>query len=173
MSIIKTIFFTLSFFLFNSIYDFQVTDIDGNTINFSDFQGKNILIVNTASQSSYVNQYAELEQLYQSYKDSLVIIAIPSNSFGNETGNDSTIKSFVTVNYSIHYWLGSKMEVNGDSISPLYQWLTKRTLNNVMDNPADSDFFKYFIDKQGNLRGVFGTNISPLDSLIQNLIVSQ
>lgn len=173
MNIIKTIFFALSFFLFNSIYDFQVTDIDGNTISFSDFQGKNILIVNTASQSDSVNQYAALEQLYQSYKDSLVIVAIPSNSFGNETGSDSAIKSFVMANYNIHYLLLSKMQVHGDSISPLYQWLTRRSLNNIMDNPADSDFFKYFVDKQGNLRGVFGPNIPPLDSLIQNLIISQ
>src|SRR6185437_10574758 len=113
--------------LISTIYSFSVTGIDGTAINFSDFQGKKVLIVNTASNSSQVDQYGQLEKLYQQYKDSLVIVAIPSNSFGNEPNDNATIQSFVMNNYNIHYLLASKTDVLDSSHSPLYSWLTDKT----------------------------------------------
>jgi glutathione peroxidase len=166
MHILKTVLLITSFFLFDGIYDFQLADIDGNTINLSDFQGKKILIVNTATDSDYAGQYGSLEQLYQKYNDSLVIIAIPSNSFGNESGSNDSIKSYVMNNYNIHYILTSKMNVIGDSIAPVYQWLAN---NGQLVN---QDFFKFLISGQGNIIGVYDKTIDPMNPIIQDMIAN-
>jgi glutathione peroxidase len=164
--IISTLFFTIS------IYSISSTDINGEQFNFSDFQGKKILIVNTASNSRYVGQYAALEQLYQQYKDSLIVIVFPSNSFGNETGDNAAIKNFVVNNYNAHFLLAGKLDVTGSSQAPIYHWLTQQSQNGMMDNPMLGDFQKFLVDKDGTLIGVFSPVISPMDSSIQNAITN-
>lgn len=156
-----------------SIYDFDITDINGNTIHLSDFNGKKILFVNTATNSSYAQQYGSLEQLYQLYKDSLAIIAIPSNSFGNEPNENDSILNFVQAHYDIHYILASKINVTGDSIAPLYQWLTQSSGNGAFDNPVHSDFYKYLVNREGELIAVSAGMTDPMDTVIQNLIQTQ
>jgi glutathione peroxidase len=156
-----------------SIYDYQVTDTNGNTINLNDFQGKKILFVNTASNSKYVDQYNNLEQLYQKFKDSLVIIALPSNDFGNEPLDNDSIKSFVMNTYKIHYVLAGKASVTGDSIAPVYKWLTDSSLNHVFHNPVFGDFYKFLVDEHGNIIGLFNGSTDPMDTDIQNLIQNQ
>jgi len=158
-------------FLSISIYSISVNNIDGQTIHFSDYSGKKILIVNTATNSSYVNQYAHLEQLYQLYKDSLVVIAIPSNSFGNEPGSNQAIKDFVTSNYNAHFTLGEKVPVTGADATPIYQWLEQESQNGTMNNELNGDFQKFLISKDGSLIGVFSPVIDPMDSLIQKAIL--
>jgi len=148
--------------LISTIYSFSVTGIDGTAINFSDFQGKKVLIVNTASNSSQVDQYGQLEKLYQLYKDSLVIVAIPSNNFGNEPGNNEAIKSFVMDNYHIHYLLAAKMDVTDSTQSPLYSWLTDKTQNEMMNNRVKNDFTKFLIDSSGRLIGFFDGSVDPM-----------
>lgn len=162
-----------SLILSPGIYDYQVTGIDGNSINLIDFQGKKILFVNTASNSEYVNQYASLEQLYQKFKDSLVIIATPTNDFGNEPLENDSIKSFVLNNYNIHYLLASKTMVSGDSSTPVYKWLTNSSLNHDYNNPVSGDFYKFLVDRNGNIIGLYNSSVDPMDSLIQSLIVNQ
>lgn len=157
----------------DNIYDYQINDIDGNTLNLSDYHGKKILFVNTATNSQYVNQYADLETLYQKFKDSLVIIATPSDAYGNESLENDSIKSFVLNNYSVHYILAAKATVTGDSIEPVYKWLTDSSLNHVFENPVNGDFFKYLVDQDGNMVGVFDGSINPMDSTIQKLITNQ
>ena len=154
-----------------SIYTITATDIDGGQINFSGFQGKKILIVNTATNSPFVSQYGALEQLYQQYHDSLIIIAFPSNSFGHEPGSNETIKNFVLTNYNAHYMLGAKISVTGPDQASIYQWLTQLSQNGMMNSAVQSDFQKYFVDTDGLLIGVFAPSISPMDSSIQNLIL--
>lgn len=156
--------------LLSTIYNYSFTDINGNVVNMSAFEGKKILIVNTSSDSERVNQYAELETLYQAYKDSLVIIAFPSNSFGNEPSEDSAIQSFVTDNYGIHYLLASKISVAGENQHPLYQWLTKDSLNNVVSTPVQTDFYKFLINEQGSLMGVYTAEVSPMDTTLRRAI---
>jgi len=162
--IITSLFFTIS------IYSISATDINGGQINFSGFQGKKILIVNTASNGSYTSQYAALEQLYQLYKDSLVVIAFPSNSFGNEPGSNAGIKDFVTGTYNTHFLLAAKADVTGPSQIPIYQWLTQQSQNGMMNSVVQGDFQKYLVDKNGILIGVFSPMIGPMDSSIQNAI---
>lgn len=164
----------ICFYCFSDgIYDYQLNDIDGNIINLSDYQGKKILFVNTATNSEYVNEYAGLEALYQKFKDSLIIIATPSNAYGNEPLDNDSIKAFVMNNYNIHYILASKTNVTGDSIEPVYKWLTDSSMNHVFQNPVNGDFFKYLADEDGNMIAIFDGSTDPMDNQIQSLIQNQ
>jgi glutathione peroxidase len=151
-------------------YNFNLTDIDGNKISLGQFRGKKILFINTATNSSYTSQYASLEKLYQKYKDSLVIIAIPSNSFGNEGGDNATIKDFVKNTYGIHYILAQKTIVAGDNQSPLYGWLTHMEQNNMMSNTIQGDFYKFLVDGSGRLVGAFVSSVDPMSDDMQSVI---
>jgi glutathione peroxidase len=145
---------------------YSFTDIDGNEMNMSAFEGKKVLIVNTASGSERVSQYAGLDSLYQMYHDSLVIIAFPSNSFGNEPLDNAGIKSFISNNYSRHYILASKVNITGEDQHPLFQWLTKDSLNNAVSTSIQNDFYKFLLDENGELMGVYAGEVEPMDSII-------
>lgn len=160
----------IALFSFTSIYDYSISDIDGNTISLSQFQGKKMLLVNTASNSQYTSQYQGLEQLYQRYSDSLVIIAIPSNSFGHEPLSNAAIKQFVSSNYNNHFILGAKTDVAGTNQCPLYNWLTHSAQNGVMENTLSNDFYKFLIDRSGNLIGAFAPSVDPMSQQIQDAI---
>ena len=167
----KAIYFLLPFIFLTGIYDFSLPSAQGGTmINLSDYQGKKILIVNTASNSNHADQYEKLEELYQKYKDSLVVIAVPSNSFGNEQGSDSTIYDHVTVNYGVSYPVAGQMEVTGDSTCALYQWLTQRSLNGSVDASVKTDFQKFLVDENGKIIGVFAPSVDPMSSDMQDAI---
>jgi glutathione peroxidase len=168
---IKSILLIAATFFTANIYTITSTDIDGNDIHFSDFAGKKILIVNTASNSSAVSQYAQLEELYQKYKDSLIVIAFPSNSFGNEPGTNQNISDSVASKYHVHFLLGAKADVIGSNQSLIYQWLTQEAQNGMMNNIVVDDFQKFLINKNGTLVGVFSPVVDPMDSLIQNAVL--
>ena len=159
----------LSFFL-ASIYGFQVNDVDGNTINIADYQGKKILLVNIATGSQRVNQLAGLQQLQQQYGDSLVVIAFPSNSFGHESRTNSEIGQFCRNNYGVTFRIAEKKDVTGSGIQPVYNWFAQASENGVMNGIVGSDFQKFLIGKNGALIGVFSPSVNPLDSLITNAI---
>jgi glutathione peroxidase len=158
--------------LLTGFYDFSIIDINGSNINLSEFKGKKVLLVNTASNSRYTSQYGSLEQLFQKYKDSLIVIAIPSNSFGNETKSSASIKNFVNSNYNIHYLLAQKMDVAGDSISSLYAWLAVIDKNGMMSNSVTGDFYKYLISSDGQLIGAFVPSVDPMSEEIQNAVAN-
>ena len=116
-----------------SIYDYKLTDVNGKTYALSELKGKKALIVNTASKCSLTPQVAEMEKLYQDFRDNLVIIAVPSNDFGNqEPGSNEEIKSFVKEN-NLTFPVMAKTSVKGENEEPLYQWLTRKDLNGTMD----------------------------------------
>lgn len=145
-----------------SVYSFKVPNISGqDTIDFNNYRGKTILIVNTATSSPYSPQMAALDSLYQLHIESLVIIAFPSNSFGNESESDKNIEKLTKQRFGIHFLMAQKASVKGDDISPLYEWLTKKDLNGIMNSKIKNDFYKYLIDKNGNLKGVFNETILP------------
>lgn len=155
-----------------SIYSISVNDNTGNTINFAAFTGKKILLVNTASNSTNAGQYAQLEQLYQLHKDSLVIIAFPSNDFGNEPGSNDSIANWVRANYNIHYLLAEKIIVSGSEKSYLYNWLSDINANGMMNSSVSHDFYKYLINGEGKLIGIFNEEVSPLDDKVQDAITN-
>jgi glutathione peroxidase len=155
-----------------SIYTFNIKTIDNVTIPMSTYQGKKILIVNTATNSPYVNQYRGLDSLWQLYKDSLVILAFPSNSFGHETANNATIKNFVLNTYNIHYTLCKKTDVISETKLPLFRWLALPTENGRMNGRVKDDFYKFLIDKSGNIIAEFDSKTQPMSAAIQNAITN-
>lgn len=156
-----------------SVYDFTINDINGTPIKLEQFRGKKILFVNTSSKSIYASQYDSLEMLYQKYKDSLIIIAVPSNSFGNEPGSNEEIKKLISRTYNIHFIIAQKTDVSGDNQSPLYVWLTKIEQNGMMNNPVQDDFYKFLVDGTGRLIGGFVSSVDPLSDEVQNAIRGQ
>ena len=150
-----------------SIYDFKVPSLDGNTIDLAKYKGKNILIVNTASQCGYTKQYAELEQLYEKYKGNLVIVGFPANNFGQqEPGTNAEIKEFCSKNYGVTFPMAEKISVKGEDIHPLFKWLTSKQENGVMDAEIKWNFTKFLLDKNGKLVAVFPSAVTPMSEEI-------
>jgi glutathione peroxidase len=146
-----------------SIYDYKLTDVNGKTYDLSELKGKKALIVNTASKCSLTPQVKEMEKLYKDFRDELVIIAVPSNDFGNqEPGSNEEIKAFVKEN-NLTFPVMAKTSVKGDNEEPLYQWLTQKDLNGTMDTKVAWNYQKYMIDENGKLVGVVESKES-LDS---------
>lgn len=154
-----------------SIHSLQIASLQGGTINLSDFKGKKILVVNTASECGYTPQYKALQALYESHKDKLVILGVPSNDFGGqEPGSNSEIGSFCEKNYGVSFPLATKSPVTGDEICPLYQWLTRKSNNGVLDATVSWNFNKFLIDEQGHLIRHFESKVRPDDPEILNAL---
>ncbi|MFT5168389.1 MAG: glutathione peroxidase [Saprospiraceae bacterium] len=153
-----------------SIYQFKVEGIDGNEIRFEDFKGKKILVVNVASQCGYTPQYQQLEELYKEFKNKMIIIGFPSNDFGGqEPGTNAEIKTFCTLNYDISFPMAAKVKINEH---PVYQWLTKKTLNDKLDSQVAWNFQKYLISENGQLVTFYPSSVDPLDEKIIDWILS-
>jgi len=146
-----------------TIYDFKVPSIDGKIIDFAQFKGKKILIVNTASECGYTPQYEGLQKLYDTYKDKLVIVGFPANNFGGqEPGTNNEIQNFCKKNYGVTFPIAAKVSVKGDDIHPLFKWLTNKSENGVMDVTILWNFNKFLIDENGKLIQYFNSNIVPM-----------
>ena len=111
----------------NSIYDFNITTIDGKIMSLSSFKGKKMLLVNTASECGFTPQYQELQELHQNYGEQLVIIGFPANNFGGqEPGTNSDIKLFCQKNYGVTFLMSQKVSVKGENIDPIFKWLNNQ-----------------------------------------------
>jgi glutathione peroxidase len=152
-----------SFLLGTSIYSFKVTGLSGGTIDFSKFKGKKIMIVNTASKCGNTPQYAELEQLYEKYKDKLVIIGFPANNFNaQEPGTNSEIQEFCKKNYGVTFPMAEKVSVKGDDIAPLFQYLVDEAKKKGIEDPIKWNFTKFLLDEKGNLITVIHNKTKPM-----------
>jgi glutathione peroxidase len=133
-----------------SVYDFSVKTIDGKDVALSQYKGKALLIVNTASQCGYTPQYKSLEALYQEYKDKgFEILAFPSNDFGGqEPGSNEEIKKFCELKYKTTFPLFAKIAVKGDAAHPLYKYLT-----GLKENGGEVawNFNKFLVTPEGNV----------------------
>jgi len=149
-----------------TIYQFKVTDINGNEFDLSTLEGKKVMIVNTASQCGLTPQYEQLEEVYENYKDSnFVIIGFPANNFmGQEPGTDEEIASFCKKNYGVTFPMMSKIDVKGKDIHPLYKFLTEKEQNGLEDNEVKWNFQKYLIGEEGRLEKVISPRMLPNDS---------
>lgn len=147
---------------YNSIYDFKVESLDGGTIDFSQFKGKKILIVNTASKCGYTPQYEELETLYKKYQDKLVIVGFPANNFlRQEPGSNEEIKAFCQKNYGVSFPMAAKISVKGKNMHPIYIWLTEKKYNHYSNSSVKWNFQKYLLDEKGNLVQMFSPGVKP------------
>lgn len=152
-----------------SIYQFKVESLTGGTIDFSDFKGKKILIVNTASECGFTPQYEGLEKLYDTHKDKLVIVGFPANNFGGqEPGTNAEIKAFCKQNYGVSFPMAVKVSVKGEDTAPIFQWLTQKEKNEVMNVEIKWNFTKFLLDENGHLVASFESAVKPLsDEILQ------
>lgn len=150
--------------LSKSIYDYTFTTLEGKKVKISDYKGKKIMFVNTASQCGNTPQYKQLEEINKKYAGRLVLIGFPSNDFGQqEPGSNAEIKEFCTKNYSVSFIMSQKVDVKGDKIDPVYQWLTQKELNGKMDSEVKWNFQKYLVNEKGELVNVFAPKMKPDD----------
>jgi glutathione peroxidase len=158
---------TIDLSVSNKIYDFKVESLDKGTINFADFKGKKILIVNTASECGYTPQYKELQALYEKFKGKLVIVGFPANNFGGqEPGTALEIKSFCEKNYGVTFPMAAKISVKGDDMAPIYKWLTSKAANGVLDAEIGWNFNKFLIDENGVMIEHFPSKVKPMSEEI-------
>lgn len=151
----------------SALYTFKVPSLNGGFIDFSKFKGKKILIVNTASECGYTPQYKELQELSEKYKGKLVVVGFPANNFGKqEPGSAQEIKAFCEKNYGVTFPMADKVSVKGDDMAPIYQWLTSKERNGVLDATIGWNFNKFLIDEQGNLVAHFPSKVTPLSQEI-------
>jgi Glutathione peroxidase len=155
-----------------SFYDFKVKDIDGKDFSLSSLKGKKVLVVNTASKCGLTPQYKQLEELFKTYGgDKFTIIGFPANNFAQqEPGTDKEIAEFCEKNYGVTFKMMSKISVKGDDMAPLYQWLTNKGKNGVMDSEVKWNFQKYMIDENGHLVDVVDPKTKPDDEKIVSWI---
>jgi glutathione peroxidase len=156
----------------NTIYDFKVMTLDGKEFDFASLKGKKILIVNTASKCGLTPQYEALEKLYETYKDkNLVIVGFPANNFaGQEPGSNAEIATFCKQNYGVTFPMMEKISVVGDDMHPIYQFLTQKSLNGVMDSEVEWNFQKYLINADGALYKMVPPKVLPADPEITDWI---
>ncbi len=178
MKIFLTLFSALALSLnsyaqnLNTFHDYSGETILGDSIDFSMFYGKKVLVVNTASYCSYTHQYADLEELYLNYNQyDFEIIGFPCNDFLNqEPGDDSTINDFCQT-YNITFQMMSKVATVAADTAPVYKWLQRQDLNGVQDAPVTWNFNKFLIDEAGHWVRHFNQQTDPLDTAITNWIM--
>lgn len=146
-----------------SIYEFQVTTLDGSSESLSKYRGKTLLIVNVASRCGFTPQYAGLEKLYQKFAhQGLMILGFPCNQFGKqEPGTNSEIKNFCSLNYKISFPLFDKIEVNGEKAHPLFKFLKKQAPGILGTQAIKWNFTKFLVDKEGEVVKRFPSVASP------------
>lgn len=150
-----------------TIYDYKVEALEGGEINFADFKGKNILIVNTASECGFTGQYEDLQNLSEEYKNNLVVVGFPANNFGGqEPGSNEEIGAFCQKNYGVTFPMAAKVSVVGEDTAPIFQYLTHKELNGVKDTKILWNFTKFLVDTNGNLVDTFISSTKPTDKAI-------
>lgn len=147
----------------SSVLDFKVKDIDGAEVALSKYQGKVLLIVNTASQCGLTPQYKGLEALYEKYKgEGLEVLAFPANEFGSqEPGTDEQIKEFCTTKYNVTFPVFSKIVVKGQGMHPLYSYLTNESSNPSHAGDIKWNFAKFLVDRKGEVIARFDPKTTP------------
>lgn len=152
----------------SDFYGFQMKTLDGKNVNFSDYKGKKVLLVNTASECGYTPQYAELQQLHEAHGSEVVVLGFPANNFGGqEPGSNEDIASFCQKNYGVTFPMFEKVSVVGEDKHPLFTWLQQNAPNN--EEPA-WNFSKYLIDEDGNVVAFYPSKVKPMDEQLLTAI---
>ena len=156
--------FVISLLLFmapSSLYDFKINALDGKVIDFSQYKGKTILIVNTASECGYTPQYADLQKLHETYGSQVTILGFPANNFGGqEPGTNAEIATFCKKNYGVSFQMFEKISVKGADQHPLYAWLKEKT-----GQEPSWNFCKYLVKPDGTVK-FFKSSVKPMDQQI-------
>ncbi len=147
-----------------TVYDFIVEDAQGNQKTLAHYQGKLILVVNTASKCGFTHQYKDLQELYETWHDQgFDILAFPCNQFGQqEQGSNAEIQEFCQLNFGLTFPVFAKIDVNGDNAHPLYKYLCSQE-NETVGGKIQWNFTKFLIDQNGNVIKRYEPKIEPKD----------
>ena len=172
----KVILFSLSFLLIGSLFaqdgseqmnlfDFKMNSLsEGEEVDFSQFKGKKVVLLNVASKCGYTPQYADWESFYKEHGDDVVVLGFPANNFGKqEPGSNEEIASFCQKNYGVTFPMFEKISVKGDDQHPLYQWLSQKDKNGWNDKAPRWNFCKYVVNENGELTHYFPSGVKPND----------
>lgn len=145
---------------------------NGDTLNFETLKGKKVLLVNTASNCGYTNQYEDLQKLSEQYKDKLLVIGFPANDFKEqEKGNDSEIAEFCKINFGVSFPLASKGTVTkGTAQNPVFNWLSDAAKNGWNNTAPAWNFSKYLVSGEGVLTNYFEPAVSPLSKEVTDAV---
>ena len=154
-----------------SFYSLSAQLNNGTLLSFSSLKGKKLLLVNTASDCGYTNQYTDLQKLYEYYQDRLTVIAFPANDFKEqEKGSDEEIRNFCKINFGVTFPIALKGPVKGNSQQRVFQWLTDKTKNGWNNQLPSWNFSKYLVNEEGVLMNYFDPAISPLSEEVKKAI---
>ena len=147
----------------SSVYDFDALQINGQSVPLKQYQGKPMLIVNTASACGFTPQFAGLETLHKTYGDKgLVVLGFPCNQFGaQDKGSNDEIASFCQLNYGVSFPMMAKIEVNGAGADPLYKWLTAEAPGLLGTKAIKWNFTKFLIGKDGQVLKRYAPTDTP------------
>lgn len=144
-----------------SVYEFKVNSIEGEAIDFSQYKGKSLLIVNVASKCGFTPQYGELEKLHETYGEKVVVLGFPANNFGSqEPGSNLEIAQFCEKNFGVKFQMFEKVSVKGDDQHPLYKFLKEKT-----GQEPSWNFCKYLVKPDGTVK-FYSSKVTPLSSEI-------
>lgn len=144
----------------SDFYGFQAKTLDGKNVDFSQYKGKKVLVVNTASECGYTPQYAELQQLHEQHGNEVVVLGFPANNFGGqEPGSNEDIASFCQKNYGVTFPVFEKVSVVGEDKHPLYVWLQKQSPSQEEPN---WNFCKYLLNEDGEVVAFFPSKAKPM-----------
>ena len=165
-------FFCMCIFGASGVYQFTLNSIDGRPAPLAHYAGKVLLLVNVASKCGYTPQYKELEQLYEKYKETgLVVIGFPANNFGGEEpGKDEEIKDFCSRTYNVTFPMYSKVSVKGDNTTPLYQFLTDTAANPTTGGEIKWNFTKFLVGRNGRVIARFEPMVKPDEAQVISAI---
>ena len=152
-----------------TFFDFKINSINGNELDLSNYKGQTLLLVNVASNCGFTNQYNDLQNLYDEYKDKgLVILGVPSNQFGGqEPGNNSEIKKFCETNFNITFPMTSKYDVRGVNAHAIYLWAKETYGKSTIPK---WNFHKILINKDGKVEDTFASFTNPTSKKIKKKI---
>ncbi|MFN3487758.1 MAG: glutathione peroxidase [Emticicia sp.] len=146
-----------------SFYDFKLKSLDGKeTIDFTKYKGKKVVVVNTASECGYTPQYADWQAFHKEHGDKIVVLGVPANNFGGqEPGSNKDIATFCQKNYGVTFQMLEKVSVVGSDQHPLFKWLSKKDLNGWNDKEPTWNFCKYVINEKGEVSHFFASGVKP------------
>ena len=170
---------TITMFFFKSssnanyeeiFYDFKINSISGDIIDLNDYRGKPVLVVNTASYCGFTKQYADMQKLWEKYKDKgLIVLGVPSNSFNQEKKNNDEVKEFCEVNFSINFPITEITDVKGDNAHEIYKWAKE---NHGKSAVPKWNFYKILINKEGKIEDTYASITNPTSKKITKKIES-
>ena len=170
---------TITMFFFKSssnanyeeiFYDFKINSISGDIIDLNDYRGKPVLVVNTASYCGFTKQYADMQKLWEKYKDKgLIVLGVPSNSFNQEKKNNDEVKEFCEVNFSINFPITEITDVKGDNAHEIYKWAKE---NHGKSAVPKWNFYKILINKEGKIEDTYASLTNPTSKKITKKIES-